>query len=388
MERKLETLKREVKNFGLVGKPVKDLLDVANSLYYRIHRYAKSHKLWLAEVFFDLGFSINKVNCLDSVERLDIFMGKMFSYKNKDWSEMDPGHKLLIKDLLKSLDISFDLFLLRYGLSNKGNRAYNSISDLKRDLNSKGLSNATIGGISMFDQGKTIANIESFATNSNLKMKDVWFILGIPYAEGIVTCETGVKKDFVYHTDDEMIQDFKEKKLLGRTKKEVKNYDNGKTFGRVVKYGKRQDLNIQTLWNILEVKSSPKKRLELACSSLNELKKLVEKRGLQGKSISEVNNIDLDITALVKKFARNGTPMADIWKYVGIVRSQGFSSIDQIAHEITKAGYKDAREVRSDWNFYKKIAGFTKSQNILITDVWKRAGISFSAQGRPANKNL
>ena len=106
---------------------------------------------------------------------------------------------------------------------------------------------------------------------------------------------------------------------------------------------------------------------------------------MAGKTIKEVNAIDPNLCLEIKKWARNGTPMKLIWKHVGVLRDQGFNdSLDEIVSEIEKAGYKTLKDVRGDWNFYKKISGFVKRNNITTKKVWEKAGISFSKEGRPS----
>jgi hypothetical protein len=394
MKTKIENYKKQVIELGLAGKSVKDLLSVANYLYWRIYNYAKRESLWLTEVFFDLGLTLNRIDGLNSVKRLDDFMGKMFSYENKDWSEFPVDHKSLIKRTLKMLDINFESFLVRYNVSYtnliESKRVYNSIDEIKKDLILKGLENSSISQITAFDGGNIIANIQSFAEKNNFRMKDIWFALNISYQDGIVFCQTGVKTDYVYHNDEEMIKDFIQKKLVGKTKREVFVYDNGTTVGRVNKYAKRLGVDVQLLWEKVEVKNSFKRNIELPFSNLDQLKVIVKEKGLVGKTIQEVNTLDQELVSWVKKYSRKGISIVEIWKYVGVARGHGFYSIDDILNKIRISGYKNPRDVRADLSFYKQITRFVASrrQEFSMEDIWQKSGFSISSEGRPSKKKI
>lgn len=385
----IENFKKEIEKSGLVGKSVKDLLSKNNALYYRIYGYAKRNDIWLTKLFMDLGLILNRVDKIDSIEKLDQFMGeKMFSYKNNEWSKIPTSHKNLIKKTLKSLDISFNAFLERYEMiyvnPKEAKLVYRSINDIKDDLESKQLKGLSISHITSYDGGQTMANIQSFAEKNNFKMKDVWFALNIAYSEKVVMCDTGVKIDFVYHNDDEMIKDFKSKKLIGKTKREVWFYDKGTTVGRITKYAKQSNVDISFLWKMLDVKKSPRRKIELSFSTLDELKVIVEKKGLVGKTIQEVNFLDPDLCSQVKKYARKGVSMSKIWNYVGVVRTQGYYSVEEIVSKIKEGGYKNVREIRENRALYKQITSFTDSRkDVTTTSIWKKAGIAYSSKGRP-----
>lgn len=385
----IENFKKEIEKSGLVGKSVKDLLSKNNALYYRIYGYAKRNDIWLTKLFMDLGLILNRVDGMNSVERLDLFMGKeMFFYINKNWPQISAGHKGLIKKTLKIINISFEAFLVRYGVQyvdlNDSRRVYRSVDDIKKDLISKKLNDASISEITAFDGGNTVANIESFANKNNFSMKDIWFALNVSYSENVVMCDTGVKRDFVYHNDDEMIKDFKSKKLIGKTKREVWFYDKGTTVGRITKYAKQSNVDISFLWKMLDVKKSPRRKIELSFSTLDELKVIVEKKGLVGKTIQEVNFLDPDLCSQVKKYARKGVSMSKIWNYVGVVRTQGYYSVEEIVSKIKEGGYKNVREIRENRALYKQITSFTDSRkDVTTTSIWKKAGIAYSSKGRP-----
>lgn len=381
---KIDEIRKEVSKLELNGKSVKYLLDNHGYLYYRIYNYSKRMNIWLPKLFFELGLVNGHVDGLDSLEKLDIFM-EIFSYRNNDWSLVKPSHKVLVKKVLESLNVRLDIFLSRYNMTNIDWAVYHSIEEVKQDLASKGLTNSSIVNIQTYDQGATIANIESFASRENLKLKDIWFALGIPYDKSLVVSDTGVKKDFVYHNDDEIMIDLKSKDLIGKTKRAVWLYDNGKTVARIQRYANRCDVDVQFIWDKFEIADTPKTQIELSFSNLDQLKIIIEQKGLAGKTITDVNMIDPDLCLQIKKWARNGTPMKSIWKHVGVLRGHGFNdSLDEIVSEIQKAGYKTAREVRGNWNFYKKISSFAKRKNLTTKEIWEKAGISFSQEGRPS----
>lgn len=380
---KLDEIKREISKLELREKSVKYLLENHGYLYHRIYSYSKKEKEWLPKLFFDLGLINGRVDGVDSLEKLDAFM-EIFSYKNKEWSTVKSAHKNLIKKTLGTLDIRQDIFLARYNMINKGRDVYKSIEEIKEDLTCKGLINSSPSSIRNFDQGKTLANIESFLNRNNLDFKQAWIALEIPYKKGLVAYEKGVKIDFVYHNEDEMIKDFKSKNLLQKTKREVWRYDCGKTVARVQRYATRQNLDVQSLWKILKVKDSPRKNKRVPSCNLHQLKNIFQERGLVGKTIKEVNLLDPDLCLQVKNLARTGVSMSDIWKNVGVLREQGFDSMEEIVSKIQKSGYKTAKDVRGDWKFYKRISGFVKRNAITTKEIWEKAGIAYSKEGRPS----
>ncbi len=388
MKKKLETIQEEIHNLGMVDNSVRGILEKSPCTYHRIYNYAKREKIWLPKLFNDLGLKLNRVDNLDSTQKLDIFMMEIFRYNNSDWSNIPVTHKNLIKKVISSLGISFSAFLKRYNMSDVGTRKYHSIDEIKQDLLSKGLINPTISQIRAIDGSTTIGNIEFFAKNNGMTMRDIWFALHVHYEENIVVCETGVKKDFVYHNNDEMKKDFSEKKLMGKTKREVWVYDNGRTYGRVMKYAKRCGIAIEEFWNLLEVKKSPNKKIEMDFSTLDQLKSFVKKRGLVGKSKKEIAISHPDIWFQIKKWARKEKSMSEIWDYIGITKSQGFYDIDDIVSQIRNLGYKTLKEIRSDWKFYKRITGFISRNDISILQVWEKAEIPYDNQkgGRPPKK--
>ena len=106
---------------------------------------------------------------------------------------------------------------------------------------------------------------------------------------------------------------------------------------------------------------------------------------MAGKTIKEVNALDPDLCFEVKKWARNGTSMRSIWKHVGVLRGQGLGdSLDEVVSEIKKSGHKTIKDIRADWNFYKRIVGFAQRNNIAPSQIWDKAEIPFSGEGRPS----
>lgn len=390
METKLENFKKELSELGLVEKSVRYILMHHAYLYHRIYKYAKKYSLWLPKVFHDLGLALHRVDGMDSIQKLDIFIKDIFHYDGGKWGDISHAHKNLIKKTIMELDIHFDAFLARYNIINPmmSIRIYQSVDEIKHDLISKGLHHASIADIRAFDAGKTIANIESFAKHNGFQMKDIWFALGVPYENGILAFTTGVKRDFVYHNDAEMLQDISSKGLIGKTKRDVWEYDNGKTAARVAKYAQRCGAYIGDVWKKLGIQSSERRIIEIEFSDLDELKVLVKERGLTGKTIREMMNMEPKLYNQVKKWARSRESMKYVWEYIGIVREQGFASIDEIVEQIHKAGHKTAKDMRADWNFYKRIAGFVKTNGINIKEIWERAGIVCSNEGRPYKKSV
>ena len=387
---KIEFVSR-IKELGLVGKTVKDLLHTNNSLYYKIYNYAEKNNLWLAILFIDLGLTLNRVDGLNSKERLDQFM-KVYKYGGKDWYSIPCTHRRLIEMVLEDLKLSKEAFMLRYNIScissSEKRMVYKSIEEIRGDLKRKNLMDSSIRDIQQFDS-KTWSNIETFAKKNRYSMPDIWFAIGISYNPKIITTAKGmVKKDYVYHNEEEIIKDFLSKRLFGKTKKEVLNYDQGKTFGRVQKYADRENRSIQELWNILEVKSSEYKPVPLTFSSVDELSSIIKKRGLSGKTIKEFKTEAPDLYDQVKSWTRKNDSMKGIWSKIGIKRTIGFDSLDDILIQIKESGYSSALELRKkDWLFYRQISRFVGVQkNLTIKDVWTKAGLSFSLEGRPSKK--
>lgn len=384
--KKLEFVSR-VKKLGLIGKTVKDLLHTDNSLYHRIYNYAKKNNLWLTILFVDLGLTLNRVDGLNSKERLDQFV-KIYKYASKDWYSIPCNHRRLIEKALEGLKLSKESFMLRYNISciNPYDKrmVFKNIEDIKKDLKRKNLMDSSIKDIQQFDS-KTWSNIETFAKKNGYSMPDVWFALGISYNPKIITTAEGVvKKDYVYHNEEEIIKDFTSKRLFGKTKKEVLRYDQGKTFGRVQKYADRENRSIQELWNILDVKSSEYKFVPLTFSSVDELSSIIKKRRLYGKTIKEFKTKAPDLYDQVKSWTRKNGSMKNIWSKIGIKRTIGFDSLDDILIQIKESGYSSALELRKkDWLFYRQISRFVGVQkNLTIKDIWIKAGLSFSLEGR------
>lgn len=380
-----------LKDLGLIGKNVADLLSVDNSLYHRIYNYAKRSNIWLAILLIDLGLIVCRIDGLNSKERLDQFM-EVFKYKGKDWYSIPITHRGIIEKVLDNLNLSKEAFFLKYGITcvkySEKMMIYKSIEEIREDLKKKNLIDTSIKDIQQFDLSNTYANIDSFAKNHGYSMPDIWFALGISYNSRLIAAGNVVKMDYVYHNDKDMIDDFISKGLIGKTKREVLNYDQGKTIGRISKYAKREDFSVQDLWDILEIKSSERKpkKTKIPFSNIDELSSIIKERGFCGKTIKDFKASDPDLYQQINHWASKNHMITELWSKIGIVRTIGFNSVDDILLKIKKAGYKSATELREkDRLFYKQISRFVGvHSDLTIKDIWVRAGLSFSIEGRPS----
>jgi len=376
-----EEIKKEIKRKGLSGKTTKDL---GKQLYHKIWSHAKRHDIWPAKFFMDLGIIPTRVHGMNSLDRLDQFM-EMFRYRRATWFSIPSEHRLLLKGYLNHSGMSMEIFLLRYGIMMPLPFIYNSLQEIKKDLRRKGLLPARIVEIQAFDQDRTYANIRAFAERQGMLLSDVWTALGITYQEGIVVTINGPERDFVYHNDAQMKKDFATKGLLGSTINKIVEHDGSKTYARVVGYARRTHRPTKELWKILRIRCSLLERIEPRFATLSELKTLVRRLGLVGKTIKEMRVADPTLWREIKAWQeKSDVSFDDIWTSVGLKRTgQRFSSIEEVVDEVRRTKCRSPHELRKKHRtLYKKISAAAKKLETPIRDVWGKAGLVLPRVGR------
>lgn len=363
---------REIASQNMVGKSPSTL---DSGLYQKIMKYAIQNDLWMFRLHIELGLVPERVYGLDSEDRISWFITE-FGYAGGNWDDIPNGHQQLLLRRASALGLNMDVLLSKHNVARrKWVQKYSSLEDVREDLRGKNLLQSSIQDIKIFDGNNTYSGIIKFARKHGYTMTEVWSAMDISYNEKLAVIDGRPKVVTVYPDDKALLQDFRSKKLLGKTIRGVQDYDASKTYSRVVKYAKRTERPINEIWALLRVTSSARKTTPRQFSTIQELKRIVKERGLTGIALKSFRLSDPVLFKEITHWQpKTSYSFEELWELLGI---EARPTLRGTVAKIRRTGFRTAGELhRKDLKLYKTASRIAIKHEISIKELWRMAGLS------------
>jgi len=355
------------------------------SLYWAVYRFTKKHKKQVSQVWVEIGLNIKRVQSFRSVEECLIWATKkgligksVYEISAKDRSRL----RLCAKKEKLALTALYDKLAIKYGYD----YAYESVDNIRTDLEVKGLVGKTAGEIATYDGDKTAKNIREFANRHEFIISHLYQLIGIGYSEKTEVVNVKAKTAPTYHTIGDIRADLERKKLVKVSPQEIAAYDFSKTYGNIYKYAIRNDITLSNLWGILGIERQKHIRPVSSLpkiSTLSDIKKYLDDNKIQ-MDLKEFRVHHKVLYGKILLFAkRQKMQKGEIWKQLGLQSGiQFLNSIEDVISLLVKNSLRQAtvKEIRLQKSVYNAISQFAKNNNFKISNIWNLLGIKSSYQ--------
>lgn len=388
----LEEVRKDLESKGLIGKHASEILSKHPALYHRVYSYGRRVGKTPNRLWADVGVLTSQ----ELVSTHDELVDWAAKHKiiGKKLCDINEKHVSKLGRYANNTSTTLETVYKTLGIDAEYMIVYKTIADIRKDLESKGLVGKTSKDVINYDGHNTYSNIRSFARRQEIDVISLYGLVGIRYSDKTEISDGVVKPAMVYNSLDDIKRDLESKGLVGKTIRDVNQYDGSKTYHLIRTFARRDDVNVPDIWKKLGVLNS--ERIPSAevptFSSVKHIKSWLTHGGIS-LDLKEFRVRYKTAYMKILEFAvRKKMDRGVIWKEVGMKNGkEAINSIEEVISLLSKHSLRKAtiKAIRNHGNgkVYKAIFNFTSRENIEMDMMWKTLGIKSERPSRRYRSN-
>ncbi len=249
-----------VKNgLTISGLTVNDVLEKKNFLYHKVYRIARDCPIDLGVLWILSGLETSRIPA-PSLADLKIWI-EYKKFENKKWEELPEDFTRAALNYSKKNGLSKDKLcrILNIEYTPPKIHIYDFLEEIRCDLENKKLLKSTPKEISRYDNGKTYANIESYANRNGISLAFVWRELQVPlHRRYRINSNNELERKPIYESVEEIADDIINLGLYGKSPRDVQDLDSNKTCKNITVFAKKHKIPLSELWEKVGIKYQKK----------------------------------------------------------------------------------------------------------------------------------
>ncbi|MCC7469549.1 MAG: hypothetical protein IT284_00165 [Bacteroidetes bacterium] len=376
----IQDIRKDFEAAGLIGKHLSEVLLTHNHLYHRVYAFAKREGKDLRKLWEEVGL-LKSYSLVSNHDELVTWAAK-HKIIGKRLCDIKENHISKLYRYAKDANVAIEIIYKTLGIDTEYKIVYKSIEDIRQDLIQKGLVGKSPEDITVYDGNVTYSNIRRFADRQHINIFTLYKIVGIRYSDKTEVVDGVVKAARIYKSIEDIETDLQSKGLVGKTIRDVVQYDCTATYALVLKFARRADMNPTDLWKELGVLPSGKSLGPDVpmFSSIEQIKSWLEEEAI-GSDLGQFRVHHKKAYCKILEFAKKeGMVRGAIWKELGLESDiTVINSIEEVAallskHDLRNETVKTIR-IHKRGTVYQAIYSFSLKNKISLKVLWKVLGI-------------